>query len=133
MKTTGVGPLDQPTEPRLPILASGDVVLVEVRLEAGNLQPGQEVLREVFVFARVGNEDLELAIPRRAHVNIPQNTFEVSTCRPNGGTLNDHYSSPSASGPTRPYRFSKNSPRHRLSALHSDVLTFTQPLRVPDR
>jgi hypothetical protein len=52
---------------------------------------------------------------------------------PNGDTFCTHYSSPAASGPIRTYRLSKNSPRHRLPAFHSDVLTFTHPLRVPER
>jgi hypothetical protein len=40
----GVGALDQPTEPRLPVLAGGDVVLVEIWLEACDLQSRQQVL-----------------------------------------------------------------------------------------
>jgi hypothetical protein len=31
------------------------------------------------------------------------------------------------------YAFSKNLLRHSFAAIHSDVFTFTQPFRVPDR
>ncbi len=52
---------DEAAEPRLPVLAGGDVMAVEERREAHKLEACDQLLSEFGrVPARIGDEDLEL-------------------------------------------------------------------------
>lgn len=62
----GVGGVDQPAQPRLPVLAGGDVVLVEIGVEPLRTECGVQPVGGCRVAARIGNEHIGLARGRAA-------------------------------------------------------------------